>query len=325
MAARWSTRSSIVGSAQCRSSNATTSGPRAAMFVSTRRRPQKSSSTGYAASVRPTAAAARSAAAVSPSASASSFARARSSGSSSSTPARSRSASAMGQKVIPWPYERQRPRVTVVPSGTVPRNSATRRDLPAPAAATIFTSRAEPEVTAASSSPRRVASSSARPTSGEAATGAADAARMPISLNAGIGSDLPLSASGSTGSRSATASTRSRVSGPISTSLVPAACSSRAATLTASPVTSRWPAAGSPDTTSPVLTPVRFWRVTPKRSWSSAFNPASAACIPAAARTARSASSSCRCGRPNTAITASPMNFSTVPPWRSSSSRITSK
>ena len=28
------------------------------------------------------------------------------------------------------------------------------------------------------------------------------------------------------------------------------------------------------------------------------------------------------CGRPNTAITASPMNFSTVPPWRSSSSRI---
>ena len=111
-------------------------------------------------------------------------------------------------------------------------------------------------------------------------------------------------------------STRSRVSEPISTSLVPAACSSRAATLTASPVTSRWPAAGSPDTTSPVFTPVRFWSVTPKRASSSAFSPASAACIPAAARTARSASSSCRCGRPNTAITASPMNFSTVPPWR---------
>ena len=33
-----------------------------------------------------------------------------------------------------------------------------------------------------------------------------------------------------------------------------------------------------------------------------------------AARTARSASSSCATGAPHTAITASPMNFSTVPP-----------
>ena len=33
-----------------------------------------------------------------------------------------------------------------------------------------------------------------------------------------------------------------------------------------------------------------------------------------AARTARSGSSSCDWGTPNTAITASPMNFSTVPP-----------
>jgi class 3 adenylate cyclase len=38
-------------------------------------------------------------------------------------------------------------------------------------------------------------------------------------------------------------------------------------------------------------------------------------------RTARSASSSCATGAPNTAITASPMNFSTVPPCRSSSPR----
>ena len=36
-----------------------------------------------------------------------------------------------------------------------------------------------------------------------------------------------------------------------------------------------------------------------------------------AARTARSASSSCSSGTPKTAMTASPMNFSTVPPWRS--------
>ena len=38
-----------------------------------------------------------------------------------------------------------------------------------------------------------------------------------------------------------------------------------------------------------------------------------------------SASSSCTTGTPNTAMTASPMNFSTVPPWRSIASRIASK
>ena len=38
--------------------------------------------------------------------------------------------------------------------------------------------------------------------------------------------------------------------------------------------------------------------------------------------TARSASSSCTAGMPNTAMTASPMNFSTVPPWRSRIARI---
>ena len=44
-----------------------------------------------------------------------------------------------------------------------------------------------------------------------------------------------------------------------------------------------------------------------------------------AARTARSASSSCTCGTPKTAMTASPMNFSTVPPCRSIAARAVSK
>jgi NhaP-type Na+/H+ or K+/H+ antiporter len=44
-----------------------------------------------------------------------------------------------------------------------------------------------------------------------------------------------------------------------------------------------------------------------------------------AALTARRASSSCAAGTPKTAITASPMNFSTVPPWRSSASRASEK
>ncbi|OLE30652.1 MAG: hypothetical protein AUG43_02675 [Actinobacteria bacterium 13_1_20CM_3_68_10] len=43
--------------------------------------------------------------------------------------------------------------------------------------------------------------------------------------------------------------------------------------------------------------------------------------IAIAARTARSGSSSWAIGAPKSATTASPMNFSTVPPWRSSSCR----
>ena len=37
--------------------------------------------------------------------------------------------------------------------------------------------------------------------------------------------------------------------------------------------------------------------------------------MPSAARTARSGSSSCANGTPNAAITASPANFWTMPPW----------
>ena len=51
---------------------------------------------------------------------------------------------------------------------------------------------------------------------------------------------------------------------------------------------------------------------------------ASAPVISPAARTARSASSSWSTGTPNTATTASPMNFSTVPPCRSRTTRIAS-
>ncbi len=47
--------------------------------------------------------------------------------------------------------------------------------------------------------------------------------------------------------------------------------------------------------------------------------------MPTAARTARSASSSCARGTPNTAMMASPMYFSTLPPWRAIGSPIASK
>jgi hypothetical protein len=51
------------------------------------------------------------------------------------------------------------------------------------------------------------------------------------------------------------------------------------------------------------------------------FNSLIASKIRKPALTARSASSSCATGAPNTAITASPTNFSTVPPCPSTTSR----
>ena len=47
--------------------------------------------------------------------------------------------------------------------------------------------------------------------------------------------------------------------------------------------------------------------------------------VSAAARTARKASSSCATGTPKTAMTASPMNFSIVPPWPSIARRAAPK
>src|SRR6185503_1084380 len=68
---------------------------------------------------------------------------------------------------------------------------------------------------------------------------------------------------------------------------------------------------------SPVSTPARAWMPDPRLGM--AFTSSSAA------RTARSASSSRATGAPQTAITASPMNFSTVPPYRPITSEARSK
>jgi hypothetical protein len=76
--------------------------------------------------------------------------------------------------------------------------------------------------------------------------------------------------------------------------------------------------ASSETSASPVLTPIR---TSSARLGSASFSSAIASWIAIAARTARSASSSWATGAPNTPTTASPMNFSTVPPWRSSSWR----
>ena len=96
-----------------------------------------------------------------------------------------------------------------------------------------------------------------------------------------------------------------------------AACSRRAATFTASPVANELPSRGRPITTSPELMPILRASRPPKSS-------TSRSCIQSATCAARSAWSSWAAGAPNTATTASPMNFSTVPPPSAISASIAS-
>jgi hypothetical protein len=76
--------------------------------------------------------------------------------------------------------------------------------------------------------------------------------------------------------------------------------------------------------TSPVLTPVCSSSRTRHSRHSPWFSSARAACMSLAALTARRASSSWAAGMPNTAMTASPANFSTAPPWRRTTARMAS-
>src|SRR6266545_4050865 len=95
----------------------------------------------------------------------------------------------------------------------------------------------------------------------------------------------------------------------------------RAAVLTTSPATIPSPSEGRASratTASPVLTAMRTCR---SSEGSPSFSSRMASRTASAARTARSGSSSCATGAPKAAITASPMNFSTVPPKRSISDR----
>ena len=182
-------------------------------------------------------------------------------------------------------------------------SSAIKRDFPIPASPTMVTSSHRDSSSTRCHARRKSSTSSERPTNGVAC------ARSGASCTASnrwawTGSLLPFSASGSTGPVVTAPRTSPSVSSPIRISPGWAACSSRAATLTASPVTSR---SSVPVTTSPVLIPIR--PATPSSGRASR--------ISSAALQARRASSSCIWGTPKTAMTASPMNFSTVPSWDS--------
>ena len=104
-----------------------------------------------------------------------------------------------------------------------------------------------------------------------------------------------------------------------------ASASNRAAIFTGSPVTRASRSTPVAVTTSPVLMPMRMASSRPDRSRNRSFRSSRRRCIARAVLMARSGSSSCATGAPNTATTASPMNFSTVPPYRPISSAIASK
>ncbi len=111
---------------------------------------------------------------------------------------------------------------------------------------------------------------------------------------------------------------------PSFTNTVPgsAAPSTRDAVLTRSPAIIPWPGALRSTAASPVATPTRI-RSSGIPEAIPIFSTSRTKSRPA--RTARSASSSWATGLPHTPITASPMNLSTVPPYRSITSRATSK
>ena len=198
-------------------------------------------------------------------------------------------------------------------ASTAARNSAASRDLPTPGSPTTVTSSQR-----RSSSARCQASAErsqlASPADERRLVPRARALRAP--RRAGRPAPAPPSPS-ARAARPARSRPRrctsASVSSPIRISPGCAACSSRAATLTASPVASR---SSVPVTTSPVLTPIRRLRRRARAGRRASPPPPGR---PAARRPRAPA------GTPNTAMTASPMNFSTVPPCDSTIPFIRSK
>src|ERR1700691_3628743 len=258
-----------------------------------------------------------------------SLAAAMSVGSYSAMPRRCRTISASAQNATPSPYDRQRPRChhrsAASPSAYF-SNSQPSLDLPTPAGPETSTSRGTRRSAAAWNRSLIVRSSASRPVSGASSPSTrwtpptADSTR--VARHSRADSALPLSRC-SPASANPIALPARRCVG-VSASTVPGSAAdwTRAAVFTASPATIPSPAAPRFTATSPVTTPARAARPgTPDSTPSSA----TASTRSSAARTARSASSSVATGVPQTAITASPMNFSTAPPYRPMTVRATSK
>ncbi len=237
-----------------------------------------------------------------------------------------RTTSASVRSAPPPPYGWQPVTATAAPrSRSAAENSAASRDLPtpgSPSSVNRWQLRCATDRSQASSS---CCSSSRRPIS-RALPGrltASGSGSTPASRQTASGCDLPLTVMGSTGCAVTYGAATRWVTAPSRMPPSGACCSSRAATFTVSPETIAWPSPNSREySTSPVFTPIRSRSRARRAGSSAAFSPSMARCMSQAARTPRSTSSSCTRGTPKTAITASPMNFSTVPPCRSRQSRI---
>ena len=189
-------------------------------------------------------------------------------------------------------------------------NSQASRDLPMPATPTIDTSVARRSSAVAWNSSLTSRSSRSRPTNGGSSAEDLSAPLRPAvtrtASQRGTGSALPLSACSPASSYATAASVVRRVASPTSTCPGSAADWIRDAVFTRSPATMPCPSAPRVTAASPVSTPAR--------AATAGSSSGTSARRSSAARTARSASSSCATGAPQTAMTASPMNFSTVPP-----------
>ena len=209
-------------------------------------------------------------------------------GSLSSRPRCSRTISPSGMYVIPCPYERQRPVRRRGSGDCEPSHSQNARInvvFPIPASPMIVRRRGCPLRNGASvrllqrlELPLAADEGMAQPATRRGLI--SDSART--SRRQATPPAFPLAATVAGSSSSKAPRTAAAVRSPTRISPGSAACSSRAATLTASPVTNELPTRGCPTTTSPVFTPMRSESASPKSS-------SSRLCIESAAWSARSA------------------------------------
>jgi hypothetical protein len=165
------------------------------------------------------------------------------------------------------------------------QNSRTILDLPTPASPRTVTRRGVPSASTAANSRSRISISLSRPTNERfrpstprgRMSDSARRRRLPTTP-----SGLPLATTDCGSSNSNAPRTDATVRSPTRMSPGCAACSRRAATFTASPVTNELCSRGLPTTTSPVFTPIRRESVSPNNS-------RMRRCIASAACSARSA------------------------------------
>jgi len=182
------------------------------------------------------------------------------------------------------------------------------RDFPVPAGALIVTSCGRDSSNARCAASMSCARSDVRPTNGPALRRAGASLAIVSRVAQRTGSGLPLRSSARGAPNRKRGPAASIVRAPTTISPGTAVCCSRAATFTASPVTRKSRPGSRAAITSPVLTPIRNPRAAVAPSAATASRSATAAL------SARSGSSSWARGTPKTAMTASPMNFSSVPP-----------